>query len=113
MNITDRLARIPYRTKVILISGAVLFLLMLVVLFMHSAGPKADSRPSAEVVAVITKYIQARENSVGADQTSPDAWISAVKPVVTPSWLGKITPEANPQTGSTPYDYTVAHQKNW
>lgn len=79
----------------------------------QSNAPEAYSKPSDEVMAVVTKYIQSREDSIGADQSSPTSWLKDVKAITTASWFASLQPVSNPSTGGVPYSYTYAHQKSY
>jgi len=79
----------------------------------NAPAPKAYSTPSQAVLSVIDKYLQARENSIGVDQSSPSSWLSTIKPLVTQEWFMHLQPAQNPSTSSIPYDYTYAHQNGY
>lgn len=69
--------------------------------------------PSSEIVELVTKYLQARENSVGSNQSSPTSWIDEVKPLVTSNWLGALHPKSDTTTGNANAEYTIAHENNY
>jgi hypothetical protein len=102
----------------ILFAGAaliIIFMLLLVAwLSLSGAGkPEAGKEPSKEVLDVVRAYVQAQQNSVGADQVSPNSWVNQVKSLTTDSWFKTLTPSTSPSTGETPYNYTYAHQNNY
>jgi hypothetical protein len=78
----------------------------------HNAAPEPDSDVPAEVLAAISTYEQAKENSVGADQPSPTSWLEKIKPVTTKVFWNSLQPVPSAATGGAPYDYTYAHQNN-
>ncbi len=103
------------RLKILIIT---IVLLGLVLIFGISRGKKpvnqANSfKPPAAAVNTVTRYLQLRENSVGVDQPTPNAWLSPVKPFVTPTWFDKLQPSTNSPTGNVPRDYYTAHANNW
>lgn len=73
--------------------------------------PSAD--PPQEVIAVVSKYIQARENGVGADQTSPTAWLAIVQPITTAAWFAKLQPPQDSASGSASGEYNIAHNNSY
>jgi hypothetical protein len=102
--------------KKLAIAGLGLLLLIIVVVVIgarKNAAPQGGKAPSAEVLAVVQKYIQAQEDSVGADQSSPTSWIDGLKSITTTAWFAKLQPVDNPSTGTTPYNFTLAHQNNY
>jgi hypothetical protein len=81
--------------------------------FNRRGAPEAGGALSKDTLAVVSQYVQAQQDSVGADQNSPDAWFDKVRPITTPAWFAKLHPQTTSPTGSTPYNYFYAHQKNY
>lgn len=83
----------------------------------HKSVPKTstitDAAPPAAAIKVTVAYIQAHEDSVGADQTSPTSWLDKIKPLTTASWYGKLQPPKSVSTSNTPYNYTLAHSQGY
>lgn len=73
----------------------------------------AKSLPPDSVIAVVAAYVQARENSIGADQDTPDSWLSKVESITTASWFAQLHPNPNSSTGNTPASYNIAHEKGY
>ena len=74
--------------------------------------PPPPSAPvvSPDAVLTITKYVSAREDSIGADQTSPTSWLGQVKPLMTPAGYAT-APQYGPLSSGGAY--ATAHQMNW
>lgn len=103
-----------------LILLVVIIVIGLTLLSLHSShgssqvgSPKAYAAPSQQALSTIKQYLQAREDSVGADQSSPTAWLSKIKPFVTGPWLARLQPNRNSSTSSVPFDYIYAHQNGF
>lgn len=95
---------------------AALLIIIIAVIGLSLSGdkkPKAGKEPSKEVLTTVQAYVQAQENSIGADQTSPNSWLDRVKPITTSAWYKSLAPPPNPSTGDASYNYTFAHQKNY
>ncbi|HEX3081974.1 MAG TPA: hypothetical protein VHQ86_01860 [Candidatus Saccharimonadia bacterium] len=128
----------PLRARIILIStiavGAIIGVIIIVYAVIQVAGnkggsspqptktsnatpaptlPPLDVNPPAEAVTVITAYVQARENSVGADQSSPTAWLATVRPLLTPTYFATIQPPADGSTSTGSAEYTTAHANGY
>jgi hypothetical protein len=115
----------PNRNQRILIIAFVLIGLAIIISFALYAnrsskqkpatGPTTfDINPPQDVTSVIGKYLQARENSVGADQTSPSAWLGSVKPITTSAWFAQLQPSSGVSTTSTvSNEYRVAHESGY
>jgi hypothetical protein len=104
----------PPNRKIILVATGVaavglIFLVALTLL----ATNKSSRQPSSEAIAAVTQYLQAREDSVGADHTTPTAWLDSVKPIITPSWLAALTPRGMPSTGDVNNEYRLAHEQGY
>lgn len=67
----------------------------------------------SSALLVATKYLQAREDAVGADQATPVSWISTVKPITTGVWYKSLQTNANTLASSTLPDYDTAHADNY
>jgi hypothetical protein len=95
------------------VSALLLLFLFIGLLWEHSnKAPRADSSVSKEALAAISRYEQAKQNSVGADQTSPSSWLNEIKPITTPSFWSSLQPNSSSTTSDVSYDYTYAHQNN-
>ena len=70
-----------------------------------------DAVPNG-AINVVTSYISAQQDAVGADQSSPTSWIASVQSITTPSWFAELQPKQS-STGSTPNEYRVAHSNNY
>jgi hypothetical protein len=103
------------KKRTILIAAVLLVVVAVIVLatYHKNSAPQGGKTPSKDALNAVQVYIQAQENSVGADQASPTSWINKVKSVTTASWFSKLQPVADPTTGTIPYNYTFAHQKNY
>jgi hypothetical protein len=77
-----------------------------------STSSNNTNKPTAAAVAVVRKYIQAQQDSVGADQTSPTSWLASVQAITTPSWFASLQPQTS-STGNVPADYNTAHDNNY
>jgi hypothetical protein len=55
----------------------------------------------------IASYLQAREDSNGADQSSPTSWLTTVQPITTASWFAQLQPSQS-STSSVSSNYTIA-----
>lgn len=71
------------------------------------------AKPPTDAINTTTSYIQARENSIGADQTSPNSWLSSIQSISTPAWFNSLQPKQDPLMGSETNDYRTAHQNNY
>lgn len=106
----------PTRPKIIIVITIFVVLLgLFAALSRHKNNGPQDNRfkPPASAVDVVTKYLRLRENSVGADQSSPDSWLMQIKPLVTAQWLTKLQPISNAPTGNVPRDYYTARSNGW
>jgi hypothetical protein len=105
------------RKKLALILLIILVVVVLLISFSShrkkNSNPVLSSTLSSEALSVVTKYLQARENSVGADQSTPNSWLIAVQPITTTSWFSQLQPNPNPSTSNTSNDYRQAHQYNY
>jgi hypothetical protein len=86
---------------------------ILVIVRHNSSVPRAGKPLSRDALSTVTKYIQAREGSLGADMNTPDSWLVVIKPIVTSSWYATLSPSESPSTGSVPADFTTAHQNGY
>ncbi len=78
------------------------------------SSPKLPNpHPPQEVLAVVNAYIQARENAVGADQTTPTAWIAKVQQITTTSWFTELQPKGDSSTAGGLADYYLAHRNGY
>ena len=65
------------------------------------------------IIKPVTTYIQAHEDAIGADQTSPTSWLDSVKSVTTTEWFKKLQPPQDNSTGSASFPYTTAHNSGY
>jgi hypothetical protein len=101
-----------------LITGLIIALALIIFLAIYSHSNNQTPLKSGktlpdEVLNVAKQYIQAREDSMGADQSSPTSWVNSVKGVLSEDWFNKLQPPASSTTGSTPYNFTFAHQNGY
>lgn len=106
------------RFKVLIIAALLIVAALIYVLVNqnghnNNAQNNSNLTPPQSAINVISEYIQARENAVGADQSSYNVWISTVKSIVTAAWYASIQPATNSSTGSVPRDYYIAHANGW
>lgn len=106
--------------KLAVISIIILLSIALVLLSTHhGAKPKTTAKavttaqPPASALNVVSKYLQAREDAAGADQTSPTSWLAAVQPISTKSWFTQLQPTGSSSASSVPYTFTLAHQNGY
>jgi hypothetical protein len=104
------------RRRQLLFAFSILLIIVISIFaFMH---PRKDQLSAGkvlpdEVLSTVRQYIQAREDSLGADQSSPTSWINSIKNISTQKWYNQLQPPADSSTGSTPYNYTFAHQNGY
>lgn len=110
----------PSRIKIIVLALVLLWFGAVVFYFISKPGAKnpktpvaAHIQPPDRAVQVVSNYLQARENSVGADQKTPNDWLETARSLTTPNWFAKIQPKSNVQAGGVPQDYRTAHQKGY
>ena len=99
-----------------LIIGATLFVVMVIVVGLLTSGSAKKSMNngiSDSIIKPVTIYIQAHENSIGADQTSPTSWLDSVKSVTTAEWFKSLQPPQDNSTGSASFPYTTAHENGY
>src|SRR5438105_3876627 len=111
------------KSKLLWIIAIPLLLIIIfgIILSIRSRGQKSRSSnltvatvtPPPDAIASITKYLSAREDSVGADQTSPTFWLNIVKPLVTQEMLTSLQPNPNNQTSSVSNEYYTAHNNGY
>lgn len=89
---------------------SVIIVIIVLSLSQKNQGSQAVSSaaPPDDAITVATKYLEAREDAYGADQSSPTAWIGKVKPLVTTTWYSQLQPSTASSAGSTPADYDTA-----
>lgn len=108
-----------FTRRQLIIAGALFVGLFIVLLVVSLERGKSNTgktsnniggtKPSQDVINVVTQYVQSREDSVGVDQASPDSWLSSVKPITTSNWYTHLQPVQNSSTGTVPNDYRFAH----
>jgi len=102
------------RRRTILIAIVLLMVVVIsVVSFSRRGGPEAGGMLPGDALAVARQYVQAQQDSIGADQNTPTSWFDKVRPITTAAWFTKLHPQAASPTGSAPYNYFFAHQKNY
>ena len=110
-----------YSTRTKLIAAAVAIVLIFVLLVLAALksntvapAPKAPNTTApADAIAVATRNITAREDSVGADQSSPISWTNAITTITTPDWLAKLQPDPNGSTAGGLGEDNVAHNQGF
>lgn len=110
--------RFSKRQRLAIVFAVILLVVVLVIAIRPKQ--KTASKPSvaavplpAEAVQTVTAYLQARENNIGADQSGPAAWLSAVQPLSTAGWFTKLQPPPTSLTSSTSYNYRLAHTNGY
>lgn len=95
-------------------------LLLIVVVAIYTLGqkqsaelPEVGSEPEQAVLDIVERYVQAKENRVGADQKTATDWLNTVKPIVTKTMFERLKPSGKIITSSIPFNYTYAHQKKY
>jgi len=73
-------------------------------------NPTPQNPIPAAILATIKSYASARENSIGANQTSPTSWLTQVAPLMTAAGLASAKQYSPLSTGGS---YAIAHQNNW
>ncbi len=108
------------RLYLYLVSLVVLAIIgMLIIKTLHHSNSQKTQlsninvKPAQDAINVVTKYLQAREDSVGADQASPTSWLGRVKSITTSSWYSQLQPSGSTQTSSVSSEYQVAHSKGY
>lgn len=71
-----------------------------------------DCRAPASVVNAVARYVQAREDSVGVDQSDPFSWLTSITSVATAEWFASLQPNPNAQTCGCA-EFNIAHDHNW
>src|SRR5579859_237023 len=98
----------------------ILILAAIVVFFVLPHHPKNTTnsstatvtKPLSEAIDVSTKFIQARENAVGADQPTPSSWLTNIKSLVTDSLFSTLQP-AGSTTSNTSADFYTSHSNGY
>ncbi len=120
----------PSTSRKKLVVGMVVLVLAIVIAIIGASSfhktPKgstpAPSKPSGttnttgvqtSALAVVNKYLQAREDSVGVDQSSPTSWILSVQPITTTAWYAQLQPPTNSSTGTVGASYYIARSHNY
>jgi len=78
-----------------------------------TSTPLPDPHPARDVIALVTNYVQARENSVGADQATPNSWLASVKPISTTAWFAELQPGQKGSAGSATAEFNLAHNNDY
>jgi hypothetical protein len=90
-----------------------ILIILLIYLFFHfSQKPKPGGAVSSDIIAIAQKYLSAEEDSVGADQSTPNSWLNQVRSITTSSWFSQIQP-ATTSTSSVSAQYYIAHNKKY
>lgn len=85
----------------------------------NSASQKSKNNPSSSIlpdqgaIDVATKYLQARENSNGADQSSPEDWLNSIKSITTDAWFKQLQPNVNATGSGVTEEYRIAHENGY
>lgn len=106
------------RVLIIVALIAVLILVAGIILALRDSNnsklPSAgNSQPPQAAVRVTSVYLQAREDSVGFDQSSPTSWLNTVKSITTPAWFARLQPNPDTPTTNVPGDYRLAHSHHF
>jgi len=101
------------KAKRLIIAGVILWLLVIFVAIFVELHNRNSTQPPSAAINTVTKYLKARENNIGADQSSPTAWLAVVKPLVTKAWFAQLQPPPNPQASTITNDYRIAHEDNY
>jgi hypothetical protein len=99
-----------------LIIGAVAFIAIVIIVGLFTNGPTKKPTSAGvpdSIIKPVTTYIQAHEDAIGADQTSPTSWLDSVKSVTTIEWFKSLQPSQDNSTGSASFPYTTAHENDY
>jgi|SRR6185369_11220060 len=127
----------PKKTKLLLIGGAAVVVVAIIAVTFatsnHGATPTATPTPQAsatpahisdpllapgtpvpaQLVASVVAFVQSRENNVGANQTSPTAWLKAIQPFLVPSYFNQLQPPLSSRVDGGSAEFKMAHDNNY
>ncbi len=72
----------------------------------------ANSLPP-EALDTATRYLQAREDAIGAGQPSLDTWLTAVQSLTTSTWFSQLRATSKTSTPEQAKDYSTTHTKKY
>ncbi len=74
----------------------------------------SENSSSNTIMSVVTQYINARENNIGSNQSSPSSWVNNIKNILSSNFYNQIISSYNNSlTGQESNDYITAHNNGF